>query len=122
MMELSGYALLMARVDPPGIATLVNQVWDLIFTSTSAPDLMGLLLGVLELKHSTYALTPGSMARSERQRALARVLRDRGIVRQDAMWGVPRPVTHEDPIVAVFAPDDMVGLFHSWRICSSSSI
>ena len=113
MMELSGYALLMARVDPPGIATLVNQVWDLIFTSTSSPDLMGLLLGVLELQHSTYALTPGSMARSERQRALARVLRDRGIVRQDAMWGVPRPVPHEDPIVAVFAPDDMVGLFHN---------
>ncbi len=113
MMELSGCALLMAHVEPPVIGGLVTRVWDAIFVSTGAPDLLGILLAVLDFQENTLALTAGGIGRTQRQREFAQMMRSRGIVRRDGMWGEEEDVGHADPIVAVFAPDDMMGLYHN---------
>jgi hypothetical protein len=113
MMELSGYALLMSRIDPPGIRSIVETTWNAILDSTTMPDLTGLLLGVLDLQESNIALTSGGIARAQRQMELARLLRTRGIFRDYDGWGHEEHVAHDDPVVAVFAPDDMMGLYHN---------
>ncbi len=112
MMELSGYALLMAHVDPPGIQPLVRATWDAIFASTTMPDLAGALLGVLVLQENNFAITSGGVGRTGRQMELARLLRGRGIISDFGAWPHPPQPTHEDPVVAVFAPDDMMGVHH----------
>ena len=112
MMESSGYALLMAHVEPPGTQALVRAAWDAIFVSTTMPDLAGALLGVLVLQENNFAITSGGVNRTGRQMELARLLRDRGVVSDFGAWPHPPQPTHDDPVVAVFAPDDMMGVHH----------
>jgi hypothetical protein len=113
MMELSGYALLMARVEPPGVRSVVEATWPLFFENTLIADLMGLLLLVLDFQESQFTLRTGSIGRTQRQMEMARILRSRGIVRNVGMWGHPEEPAHSDPVVAAYAPDDMMGLTHS---------
>ena len=113
MMELSGYALLMSHVEPPGISDLVRATWDTIFSSTTMPDLAGALAAVLSFQENTFALTNGGIGRTSRQMQLARVFRERGIVRDFGTWGHQKQPAHPDPVVAVFAPDDLAGISYT---------
>ena len=111
-MELSGYALLMSLVTDAGIWLEVHAVWDNILDAGAAPALAAQLTAVLTLQENVFALTSGGVARTGRQMELARVLRERGIQSWAGMWGEPHPEPHRNPIIAVFAPDDLMGVHH----------
>lgn len=113
MMELSGYALLMSRVTGAGIWTDVEGVWESIFSGREASELGGLLIAVLSTQENVFALTPGGVGRSGRQIELTRALRDRGIQETERIWGEVGEEPHADPVVATFAPDDLMGIHHS---------
>lgn len=112
MMELSGYALLMSLVSEAGIWPDVRAVWDSILDAGTAPELAKQLTVVLSLQENVFAITSGGVGRTTRQTELTRVLRDRGIVGRTDMWGEHHTEPHPDPVVATFAPDDMMGIHY----------
>lgn len=112
MMELSGYALLMAKVSGSGIADVVIDTWNELFNHSNSPDLANGLTAVLSAQENNFALTSGGVGRTGRQMELARLQRDRGIVSDFGSWGHEERPAHDDPVVAVFAPDDMMGINH----------
>jgi hypothetical protein len=110
MMELSGLALLMSEVDPAtGIWPDVRTLWDCILSSATGPALAAELTAVLSVHADLFAITSGGIGRTDRLMALARLLTERGLARQDRMRGEPSPEP-ESPIVAVFAPWDLGGI------------
>ena len=113
VMELSGYAILMARVNGHGITEVVTDTWNSVFDNNTSPDLANGLTAVLSTQEDNFALTSGGLARTGRQMELARVLRDKGIISDFGSWGHQEQPAHNDPIVAVFAPDDLMGVNHS---------
>lgn len=106
MMEFSGLALLMSELDAPGIWPDVRVLWDGIFSNGTAPALAAHLSAVLSAHENLFAITPDSVGRTERKMALARLMRERGIVSRAGMWGEPPAPEPESPIVGVFAPWD----------------
>jgi hypothetical protein len=112
IMELSGYAILMTRVNGQGIADVVRETWNRVFDNNTSPDLANGLTAVLSTQENNYALTSGGLTRTGRQMELARLLRDGGIVSDFGSWGHNEQPAHNDPVVAVLAPDDMMGIHH----------
>jgi hypothetical protein len=112
MMELSGYALLMSRIDDLGIWAVVENAWDGILTNGSTSELVNGLTDVLAAQEDNFALTSGGLGRTSRRMELGRALSARGIVSDFYRWGEAHTEVHADPVVAVFAPDDMVGVHH----------
>jgi hypothetical protein len=106
MMELSGYALLMSELDAPGIWPDVRALWDEIFSSGTAPALVGQLSAALSAHESLFAITSGGIGRTERKQALARLMTKRGIVSRAGTWGEPPAPEPDSPVVGVFAPWD----------------
>ena len=107
MMELSGYALLMSELDPPGIWPEVRALWDRIFSDDTAPALARHLSAVLSAHENLFAITPGGVGRTERKQALGRRMSEHGITSKAAMLGEPAAPEPQSPIVGVFAPWDL---------------
>ncbi len=63
-------------------------------------------------EENNVGLTSGGIGRSGRQIETSQLLRQRGIVSDFGRWGHQGRPTHDDPVVAVFAPDDMMGIHH----------
>lgn len=110
MMELSGYSMLMARVNGHGITDVVTETWDRVFESNASVDMANGLTAVLSTQENNYALTSGSVARTSRRMQLARLLHDQDIIADFGSWSHQEQPAHEDHVVAVFAPDDMSGI------------
>jgi len=104
MMELSGYALLMSELDTPGIWPEVRALWDSIFSGDTAPALASAMSAVLSVHENLFALTTGSITRTERKQALAELMSEHGIADSDDTWGEPPAPAPESAIVGVFAP------------------
>lgn len=112
MMELSGYALLMSELDPPGIWPEVRTLWDRIFSGETAPALAAQMSAVLSAHETLFAITPDSIGRTERKMALAQLMSEHGITGRMSIPGdrpAPRP---DNVIVGVFAPMGLGGIMH----------
>lgn len=107
MMELSGYALLMSELNPPGIWPEVRSLWDTIFAGDTAPAIASHMSAVLGVHKGLAVLVAGGIGRSDRKLALARLMRERGIPSRAAMLGIQPAVPPENPLVAAFAPGAM---------------
>jgi hypothetical protein len=107
MMELSGYALLMSELDPPGIWPDVSALWDGIFSQGTAPALAAQMSAVLSAHENLFAITPGGVSRTERKQALAQIMREHGITSAAGMWGEPMPPEPQSQVVGAFAPWDL---------------
>ncbi len=93
MMELSGLALLMSEVSPPGIWPEVRAFWDETLSDSTGPARARQMSVALEVHENLFALTSGSVERTRRKQALAGALIKHGVI-----WLTP------NPIIAVFDP------------------
>lgn len=96
MMELSGLALLMSEVSPPGIWPEVKAFWDETLSDSTGPARAGQMSAALGVHESLFALTSGGIGRTGRLQALAGALIKHGVI-----WPTPNPV------IAVFDPHGM---------------
>lgn len=114
MMELSGYALLMAKIDGSAIGDLVRDTWNKLLDSSPNPNFVSSLFAVLTAQGGNFAITSGGVSRTQRSMELTQLLRSRGIVRRTTPSWMDEDdePTHTDPIVAVFAADDMMGVHY----------
>jgi hypothetical protein len=108
VMELSGLALLMEHLDDRGIWNRVREVWSAVLDDS--PGLTAGLVAVLRAHESNFSLSGGGIGRTERRMRLAKLMRNRGIENRDRMWSEDQSEPHPDPLVAAFAPDDMMGI------------
>lgn len=93
MMELSGLAILMSEVSPPGIWPEIKAFWDEVLSDSTGPARARQMSATLATHESLLALTSGSIRRTERKQALVVALIKHGI-----NWPTPNPV------IAVFDP------------------
>jgi hypothetical protein len=91
MMELSGLAMLMSEVSPPGIWPEIKAFWDGVLSDDTAQARARQMSAALATHENLPALTSGSIGRTERKQALAVALSRHGIT-----WPIA------NPIVAVF--------------------
>lgn len=113
MMEVSGYGLLMTKIDGSGTGDLVRDTWNKILDSSPNPNFVSSLFAVLAAQESNFAITSGGVARTQRSMELTQLLRSRGIVRRPPSWRDENDEpAHADPVVAVFAADDMMGVHY----------
>lgn len=93
MMELSGLAILVSEVSPPGIWPEIRALWDSVLSGDTAQARAGQMSAALSAHESLFAITAGGIGRTERKLALARAF---------ARYGIARPVT--SPVIAAFNP------------------
>ena len=93
MMELSGLALLMSEVSPPGIWPEIRALWDSVLSDDTAQSRAGQMSAALSAHEGLFAITAGGIGRTERKLALAGAF---------ARHGVTWPVT--SPVIAAFNP------------------
>lgn len=91
MMELSGLAMLMSEVSPPGIWPEIKAFWDGALSDGTAQARARQMSAALATHENLLALTSGSISRTERKQALAVALSRHGIT-----WPAA------NPIIAVF--------------------
>ena len=108
LMELSGYACLMERVNGTGIWTTVQSLWDSSLAADGTGEIAQVHVVALEIAEDHLGFNPGTMARSMRSQRLRQTLSDRGIRGGRRPRGT-RNVTPRDPIMAVFVPGDHGG-------------
>jgi len=113
MLELSGYGLFMAKLDGGAIGDVVRDTWDKILDSSPNPDFVSSLFAVLTAQQGNIGITSGGVGRTQRSMDLTQLLRSRGIVRRPPGWrDEDDEPPHSDPVVAVFAADDMMGIHY----------
>jgi hypothetical protein len=93
MMELSGLALLMSEVSPPGLWPDVKAFWDETLSDSTGPARARQMSAALEVHENLFALTSGSIERTRRKQALASALVKHAINRLTP-----------NPVIAVFDP------------------
>ncbi len=93
MMELSGLAMLMSEVSPPGIWPEMRALWDSLLSDGTTQARAGQMSAALSAHEGLFGITAGSIGRTQRKQALASTLSQHGIT-----W----PVT--SPIIAAFNP------------------
>ena len=107
MMELSGLAMLMSEVSPPGIWAEVKAFWDETLSDSTGPARARQMSAALEVHENLFALTSGSIERTRRKQALANVL-----IKHGATWLTPNPIIAAfDPRGAGIPMADLADLF-----------